>query len=339
MKAPLPANETARLEILHASGLLDSLAEQAFDDITLLASHICEAPIALMSLVDEDRQWFKSRVGISAEETSRELSFCAHAILSPEELFVVPDTRLDARFAHNPLVTGAPSIRFYAGAPLVTPEGHALGSLCVADSKPRTLSDIQKRAMQALARQVMAQFALREQAHQMQVLNERLERLSIRDELTGVSNRRAFNIALEREVARSLRYGVPLSLVMIDVDNFKSYNDSFGHQAGDYVLQRVGAILPLHLEPLAVAARYGGEEFALILPDTGAEVACEIAETVRLDLCDVMWPLRAVTASFGVATTSSEIREEVTLLAAADAALYASKSAGRNRVSHWRDLG
>lgn len=173
----------------------------------------------------------------------------------------------------------------------------------------------------------------------MQDLNARLERLSIRDELTGVSNRRAFNIALGREMARATRYGVPLSLVMLDVDHFKGFNDSFGHQAGDYVLQRVGAILLSHLEDMAVAARYGGEEFALILPDTSAEAALEIAEEVRLALEEVTWPQRDVTASFGVATITSDLREEAALISAADAALYASKEAGRNRVTHCRDLG
>lgn len=338
MKAPLPANEIARLETLHRSGLLDSLPEQAYDDITLLASHICQTPIALMSLVDGDRQWFKSRVGIEASETPREHSFCAHAILQTDRLFVVPDARLDARFFDNPLVIDDPTIRFYAGAPLVTPDGHAIGSLCVIDQKPRDLTEVQMRALQALSRQVMAQFALHEQAQQMQQLNAQLERLSIRDELTGVSNRRAFNIALGREMARATRYNVPLSLVMIDVDCFKSYNDAFGHQAGDYVLQRVGAILPQHIEDMSVAARYGGEEFALILPDTSAEAALEIAEEVRLALEETRWPLREVTASFGVATSSPELRDEAALIAKADAALYASKEAGRNRVTHCRAL-
>ena len=334
MKAALPANETARLETLNNSGLLDSLPEQAYDDITLLASHICETPMAMVTLVDENRQWFKSKVGLPLSETPREYAFCAHAILEPNELFVVPDAKLDTRFADNPFVSSDPRIRFYAGVPLVTPEGHALGSLCVIDQKPRQLTDTQLRALQALSRQVMAQIALRRQAAEMCELNNQLERLSVRDELTGVNNRRAFNIALNRELARSLRYHVPLSLVLLDVDCFKSYNDTFGHQAGDEVLRQVGAILPAHIEEMAVAARYGGEEFALILPDTSAKKALKIAEEVRFAFEKTLWPRRAITASFGVATTDTETQDDATLIFAADAALYTSKENGRNRVTH-----
>lgn len=251
---------------------------------------------------------------------------------------MVPDARLDPRFADNPVVLSEPGLRFYAAAPLVTPEGFALGSLCEAAPAPRDLSGFQRRALQALSRQVMAQFALHEQAQQMQKLNEQLERLSIRDELTGLNNRRAFNIALGREMVRAQRYSAPLSLILLDVDHFKSYNDTFGHQEGDYVLQRVGAVLPQHIGEMEVAARYGGEEFALILPDTSAEKALEIANSVRLELEEIHWPRRAITASFGVATTTPDLHQETALLCAADSALYAAKSAGRNRVIHCHEL-
>jgi diguanylate cyclase (GGDEF)-like protein len=338
MKPPTPSNEVARLETLYQSGLLDSLPEQAYDDITLLASHICGTPIAIMSLIDSHRQWFKSIIGIEVSETPLEQSFCAHAILQPEDLFIVPDARLDPRFANNPLVIDDPTIRFYAGAPLVTSAGHALGALCVIDRTPRELTEMQKRALQALSRQVIAQVALGEQAEKMQSLNEQLQRLSIRDELTGVNNRRAFNIALKREMAHTERYGAPLSLVMLDVDKFKLFNDSFGHQAGDEVLRKVGAILPKYVEEMGVAARYGGEEFALILPDTNAETAIKVAESVRRAIECAIWPHRPITASLGIATTTSALNAEATLLAAADAALYASKNAGRNRVTHYRCL-
>ena len=160
MKAPLPANETERLAALKEYHILDTGTEQSYDDITALAAHICEVPIAMISLVDEARQWFKSRVGLEQEQTSREVAFCAHAILQ-QEPFIIGDATQDQRFADNPLVTGEPHIRFYAGIPLTNPEGLALGTLCVVDHQPRRLSTAQQKALQALSRQVMALLELR----------------------------------------------------------------------------------------------------------------------------------------------------------------------------------
>jgi two-component system sensor histidine kinase/response regulator len=172
MKAPLPPDETNRLAALHRYDILDSVAEQDFDDITLLASHICETPIALISLVDQDRQWFKSKLGLTATGTSREFAFCAHGILQPD-IFEVQDALADDRFANNPLVTGGPRIRFYAGAPLITSDGHALGMLCVNDRVPRELNPAQRAALQALGRRVVAQLELRRSLTNLRQSEER----------------------------------------------------------------------------------------------------------------------------------------------------------------------
>ena len=158
-----PSDEKRRLESLCQYRVLDTLPEQALDELTALAAQVCEAPISLISLVDEHRQWFKSRVGLEAEETPREFSFCTHA-LRQTELLIVPDATQDARFAANPLVTGEPGIRFYAGAPLVTMEGEGLGTLCVLDRVPRTLTPVQEQVLRVLGRQVMTHFELRRQA-------------------------------------------------------------------------------------------------------------------------------------------------------------------------------
>jgi signal transduction histidine kinase/ActR/RegA family two-component response regulator len=159
--ASKPADETARLEALRAYEILDTVPEEAFDELTRLAAHICETPIVLMSLVDSDRQWFKSRVGLDAESTPREESFCAHAILDQHRLLTVPDATLDPRFADNPLVTGDFHLRFYAGAPLVSPTGQPLGALCVIDRVPRELSAVQRDALEIIGRQIMTQMEAR----------------------------------------------------------------------------------------------------------------------------------------------------------------------------------
>ena len=161
MTAPLPENESERLAALRSYEVLDTLPEQSFDDLTRLAAQICGVPIALVSLVDEDRQWFKSAFGIAAQETPREQAFCAHAILQPDELLIVPDATADQRFQDNSLVTGEPAIRFYAGAPLVTPSGHALGTLCVIDRKPAKLNAEQQESLRMLGRLAVRELELR----------------------------------------------------------------------------------------------------------------------------------------------------------------------------------
>ncbi|MEM7265975.1 MAG: ATP-binding protein, partial [Pseudomonadota bacterium] len=168
--APLPQNEDERLAELLSYDVLDTEAEQLFDDLTALASQICETPIALISLIDPNRQWFKSRVGLDAEETSRDIAFCSHAILQ-SDVFEIPNATLDPRFHDNPLVTGAPDIRFYAGAPLITPSGHAIGTLCAIDSKPRKLTETQKASLQTLSKSVVAHLELKRK-------NRELERTS-----------------------------------------------------------------------------------------------------------------------------------------------------------------
>ena len=155
-----PVDEQARLAALRRYRILDTDPEPAFDDLTMLASHICGTPMALITLIDQDRQWFKSETGVGIRQTERSIAFCTHAI-QHAGIMEVPDTREDDRFRDNPMVVGAPHIRFYAGAPLITPDGHALGTLCVVDTKPRRLTEEQTRALDALRRQAEAQLELR----------------------------------------------------------------------------------------------------------------------------------------------------------------------------------
>lgn len=202
-----PAYEEQRLTALAGYEILDTPEDAAFDEIAEVASLICEAPIAVINFVDRDRQWFKSVKGLGVRETPLDISICAHAILQPG-LFVVPDTTLDARFINNPLVTGEPYLRFYAGALLESHDGYPLGTLCVLDYHPRELTERQRFALQALANQVMAHMELmkshREQARliaALQTARKELTRQAATDPLTGLFNRRAFQRRLAQELA------------------------------------------------------------------------------------------------------------------------------------------
>jgi GAF domain-containing protein len=166
MHVPVPNSEPKRVKVLWQYDILDTIPEEVFDDLTELAARICEAPIALISLVDERRQWFKAKVGTTVQETARDISFCAHAI-TQTGLFIVPDATKDKRFSKNPLVTSDPKIRFYAGAPLITPDGYALGTLCVLDKVPRELRPDQQQALQILARHVVDQLELRRRSREL----------------------------------------------------------------------------------------------------------------------------------------------------------------------------
>lgn len=324
MKAPLPKNEALRIGVLHRYGILDTLAEQSYDDIVFLAAQICDTPIAMISLVDSDRQWFKAKLGLDAPETPRDVSFCAHAILNPDSPLIVPDALEDMRFCDNPLVTEGPKIRFYAGAPLLAASGEALGSVCVIDNKPRELKDPQIKALQALSRQVTALLEMRR-------LLAELEMISTTDALTGLRNRRAFDEKMLDEHQRSVRSKQPFSLLLIDIDHFKSYNDSFGHQAGDDALSEVARLLQYTVRSYDMAARYGGEEFAVILPGTEKPGAMDLAERLRRAIERAEWMNRQITVSVGVATLGFG-QSIPALIEEADRALYTAKELGRNRV-------
>ena len=176
LSARIPENESERQANLDLYDILDTFPEEAFDAITSIAAHICGTPIALISLIDKDRQWFKSHHGLTVSETPRDFAFCAHAILDPDQLFVVEDAQLDNRFFDNPLSTGDPNVIFYAGAPLVSSEGFPLGTLCVIDNKPHTLNSDQRKALADLSNQVIAQMELRRNLKELKSKNEELSR-------------------------------------------------------------------------------------------------------------------------------------------------------------------
>lgn len=348
-----PDNEAARMAALRAYAILDTPPEAAYDDLLTIAAGICETPMGAMSLIDGERQWFKARLGVDAEETPRDVSFCGHAILDPENVLVVENAVDDPRFVHNPLVLDDPSIRFYAGAPLLAPGGEAIGTLCVFDSKPHALSAEQLAAMRALSRQVTrmlelhrATRALRHHAserdwyeHQMQQYQAELEtrnadltELSRTDALTGLPNRRAFDAALHAALD-GLTDTLPSrgpSVALVDIDHFKTINDLHGHPTGDRVLADVAAVLRASAGPLTMVARYGGEEFAVLLPGVDGLAAELQGEYLRESVQNL--PIGfPVSVSIGIASRAPG-EDASALVKRADQALYAAKRGGRNRV-------
>ena len=596
MSHPLPSGEADRLAALHAYKVLDTLPETQYDGITRLAAAICGTPMASVTLVDDHRQWFKSRFGLKASETPRDISFCGHAI-STRDVMIVADAAADPRFRNNPLVTGDPHIRFYAGVPLTDPDGHCLGTLCVIDRVPRELTASQREALTLLSGQVMvllesrrqvarlkqaqaslareeerfrafmdhspavafmkddegrfvyvneplvryfgmpkerwvgrtdadlwgeqiarslqetdrhvlvtgetvslyetvptrtgnashwqsfkfrftdasgrhfvagmavdrtaeklaedalqaseekfrtvvnglaegvllidaeskavleanaassqsfgysaAEFArltlydlcthdrasvdanceqitrlgrftigrrryrhkdgshldlelsasevnhggrrvitvvfrdvgeaVRTEARlemyrtELEQANRQLRELAVTDGLTGVKNRAAFNARLADAHDLAVRHGHPLSVVLLDVDHFKLFNDTFGHPAGDEVLKTVAAAIAGAVRTTDTVARYGGEEFVIVLPETDYEGAMILAERCRLAVAGATWVQRPVTISVGVSTLTADTRDAAVLVREADEALYLSKRTGRNRVNH-----
>lgn len=332
--------EELRLSALAEYRILDTADDPAFDEIAEVASVICEAPIAVINFIDCDRQWFKSVKGLAVRETPLDVSICVHAILQPG-LFVVPDTLDDPRFANNPLVTGDPGLRFYAGALLESRDGYPLGTLCVLDYQPRELNERQLFALQALANQVMAHLELmrthREQKKliaELEAVREELAERASTDPLTGLLNRRAFEQRLAQEVALIKRGAPAAAILVLDLDHFKRVNDDFGHQVGDRVLVRFAELCGEVFRQADVVARWGGEEFIVLMPRTTLKQANRAAERVRKQLARIPFKVEAVerlrvTVSIGISELT-ETSPPHRAIHAADQMLYRAKKLGRN---------
>lgn len=351
IKPDKPRNEAQRLQALHRYRILDSAREQSFEDLVTIAKAVCGTSMAAVSLIDAERQWFKSMHGIDASENLRSESMCGHAILQPQEVMVVEDARQDVRFHDNPVVVGEPHVRFYAGAPLLSSDGLPLGTLCVFDAHPQHLQPQQTEALAALSRQVMLvmelrRFALDIQQHMLEredyerllgeyhevllAQNADLTEQSRTDPLTGLPNRRALSAALEVAVQDAEGRPRRTCVALLDIDHFKRINDFQGHATGDRVLAELGALLRAHFAGAGMAARYGGEEFVVLMPDTDLVAAQLQCDFLRMAVGEL--PLGfPVTVSIGVAAHRAGESTDATVQRA-DEALYRAKANGRNRV-------
>lgn len=269
MKRPdIPQDEQTRLETLRSLNVLDTLPEERFDRLTRLAKRMFGVPIALVSLVDENRQWFKSCIGLGASETSRDISFCGHAILG-NEVFIIPNAIEDQRFADNPLVMGDPNIRFYAGCPLAI-NGQKLGTLCIIDQKPRHFEKEDLDALKDLASMAERELV----AFQLATL----------DELTNISNRRGFMVLAQHSLSLCARQNIPAALVFLDLDKFKPINDKFGHAEGDRALVAFASQMKSSFRDSDLFARLGGDEFVVLLTNTSKQKAEEIIQRFNRSL-------------------------------------------------------
>jgi diguanylate cyclase (GGDEF)-like protein len=321
-------DDDARVAALRRLDVLDTAIEEPFEKIVTLVRTVLAVPIATVTLVDRDRQWFKAKRGMNQNETPRSVSFCTHTIQQREPL-VIENALDDPRFANVPLVVGPPYVRSYAGVPLRTPEGYNVGALCAMDTRPRRFSPADVAILGNFANIVCDELELRLIA---QV-----------DHLTGALTRRGFVDQAEKEMERARRYGRATSLVMLDVDHFKRVNDTYGHAVGDQALQQIVRIAEATLRPSDLFGRLGGEEFALLLPETNGAAAVIAAERLRREIAEhpMLLPdgstLR-ITASFGVAELSTSTSSLTAWLACADTMLYAAKSGGRNCTKRAQDI-
>lgn len=347
-----PPDEARRQAALDAYAVVDTVPEQAYDDIVRLAVTLCDAPAAAISLIDHDRQWFKAQIGLDVRQTSRDEAICERAIHQPDRMLVIEDVQAHADIPQPPLRVDDAPLRFYAGVPLLSPDGHALGTVCVLDNKPRTLTAAQREGLEVLARQTQHLLELRRYAmEQRRLLSEReafaqrledaradlqrrndlLQHSATHDALTGLLNRAALAQLRDNPDAMRRLQQAPYTLMLLDVDHFKDVNDRHGHLLGDRALRAVADAVAASIREHDIAVRYGGEEFLILLPDTRAASAMQVAERIRQRIASAPLPF-ALTVSIGLAAGEPTRDWSELVFDRADQALYRAKAAGRNRV-------
>lgn len=312
-------DEAGRQAALDRYEILDTPPEDQFDRITDLVRTVLRVPMSTITLIDRDRQWFKSRAGVAATETPRSIAFCARAIQTHDPL-VIEDARDHPAFRSNPLVLGDPNVVAYAGVPLRSPDGYNVGTLCAID--------VERRAFSAEQIDVLSKFAA------IVVDELELRRIAASDALTGLLSRRAMLQAIEATVRDGTDGGITGSLLLLDIDHFKAINDAFGHPAGDEVIRTVARSCAMVAGDHGTVGRLGGEEFAVLLPRTDAAEASALSDRLRMAISSLQIDVirgRRVTISAGISTALHNAGSAARWLAAADVLLYDAKRAGRDR--------
>lgn len=318
-KPDIPIDEAARLKALRSLNILDTQSEERFDRLTRMAKRIFGVPIALVSLVDEDRQWFKSCIGLNVNETPRDVSFCGHAIHG-DDVFIIHDATKDQRFADNPLVLNEPNIRFYAGCPLKSLNGNKLGTLCIIDRKPRSLNEEDLQTFKDLASMVEGELAAIE--------------LATIDELTGITNRRGFMLLAQHSLSLCTRQGIPASLVYFDLNNFKQVNDKYGHAEGDRALIDITMQMKNSFRDSDLYARLGGDEFSVLLTNTtkksAKDVVAKFLQSLEKHNTETVRGYD-ISVSYGIVEFNHDKHDTVeALLADADSLMYKQKKQKTN---------
>jgi diguanylate cyclase (GGDEF)-like protein len=337
---PLPPNEAERLAALRDLRILDTAPEAHFDAVCSTAAVLFAVPIALITFIESDRQWFKARCGITVDGTSRDRAFCAYAILA-DDVLVVEDATGDPRFAHNPLVTGEPGIRFYAGAPLVLGSGIRLGTLCIIDTEPRLFSEVQKSQLKDLAGIVVAhielhrgRLAIEASLEGGKAYEQRITYMARHDTLTGLPNRTVFHEHLKQRLAEVQRSQGRTALLCLGLNRFRTVNDTLGHAAGDNLLCQIASRLVEAVRDGDIVARLGGDEFAIIFSHLDHEyqaskLARRVIDAVEQPL-DLGGHLVTVGVSIGIALAPADGDAAEVLFKNADLALHRAKAAARS---------
>ncbi|ETI59199.1 sensor domain-containing diguanylate cyclase [Marinomonas profundimaris] len=310
----IPKNEAERLHALKALKILDTSHEERFDRVTRMAKRMFGVPISLVSIVDEDRQWFKSAQGLDATETPREVSFCGHAI-NQDGLFIVTNALEDERFFDNPLVTGSPNVCFYAGYPLKLRPGVNLGTLCLIDSKPREMGEEDKLLLEDLGAMIEQEI----KSVQMATL----------DELTSISNRRGFLTLAAHAQQVCIRKKMSMAFILLDLDDFKPINDTYGHHEGDFALIQFADVMQSTFRESDIVGRLGGDEFVVMLSDIGIEgvdiVLARFMAAIE-DLNEAINKPYKIACSAGIALFSDvEDKSLEDMIEGADKAMYENK--------------